>query len=82
MAAAFSVRDFVEQVAATLPPGTPIPSVSWVTYQFWPLNPFHANASRYTGQLAVKHLVQARHLNSDHVDSHYTAAIFRPDRDV
>ena len=34
MAVVVSARDFVEQVAATLPPNTPIPSLSWVTYQF------------------------------------------------
>ena len=37
---------------------------------------------QYTGRLDIKHMVQARVLNHDHVDSHYAAAVFRNLREL
>eukprot|EP00117_Sycon_ciliatum_P005124 scpid36606/ scgid9200/ len=60
LAAAVSTRDFVEQVAKTVPEGTPIPSVEWVQFQFWPSNPFTQSARWYTGKLNIRHTLQSR----------------------
>ena len=77
MAAAISVRDFVEQVRKRLPGDTPIPSVEWVRLQFWPSNAYNKVAENYSGRLDVKHMVQSRHLHHSHPDAHYAAAAFR-----
>lgn len=36
LAQAISARDLLEQVRARCPEGTPVPSVSWLSLQFWP----------------------------------------------
>lgn len=46
MPVAISVPDLIQQVSKRLPPGTDIPSESWVRYQFWPRNCFSETAKR------------------------------------
>ena len=50
LAAALSVRDLYDQVSARCPPGTPIPSVQWLQYQFWLQKPMARTAGLYKGQ--------------------------------
>lgn len=72
LATALSVRDPHEQVSNKCAEGTAIPSI-----QFWPRRPSAKTASRYTGRLKVKFIIQARQLRSNHVDAHYASALFR-----
>ena len=39
LAHAISARDLLEQVKARCPEGIPVPSVSWLSLQFWPKKP-------------------------------------------
>ncbi len=86
MALAMSTEDFVRQVKAHLEERCdalpPIPSTSWVRYQFSPPNPFTEQATRYTGRLNLRFMIQARQLRHDHPDAHYAAAIFRYQREL
>lgn len=82
LALALSVRDFREQVSATLPPKTPVPSVETLRRQFLPPNPFSAVASQYTGRLNVRFMVQSTQVHHEHQDVHYAVAIFRYLRDL
>ena len=59
-ATALSVRDLHDQVSKQCQAGTPIPSVQWLRMQFWPRRPTAKTASRYTGRLKIKYMVQAR----------------------
>ncbi len=77
LAIALSVRDLHEQVSSQCPEGTTIPSVQWLRIQFWPRRPTAKTASRYTGRLKIKFMVQARQLRANHVDAHYASALFR-----
>ena len=81
MAKAVSVRDMIEQVTKLCPAGIPIPSESWVRFNFCPQNPQPKVASRYTCHLNAKHMVQKRQFRKSHSDSHYCASIFRYLRD-
>lgn len=49
MATAISVRDLIAQVTEKCPPGTPIPSESWVRLNFSPRNLHTKAAHHYTG---------------------------------
>lgn len=77
LACAISVRDLVEQVAATCPPDTLVPSEQWVRLQFWPKNPTTNASLQYTGRLKVKYMVQARQIRMWHEDAHYASAMYR-----
>ena len=81
MAKAVSVCDMIEQVTKLCPAGIPIPSESWVRFNFCPQNPQPKVASRYTCHLNAKHMVQKRQFRKSHSDSHYCASIFRYLRD-
>ena len=82
IASAVSVRDLQQQVAARCPPCTPVPSVPWLSLQFWPKTA-HAHAKiHYTGRFAVKYMVQARQFRKDHDDAHFAACIFRYQREM
>lgn len=81
IASALSVRDLREQVASRCPAGTPIPSRSWISLQFWPKSVHAKSHVHYTGRFAVKYMVQARQFRKEHEDSHYAAAIFRYQRE-
>ena len=70
-----------EQVATRCPPGTAVPSKEWLRLQFWPKNPRKKSSLQYTGRLNVKYMIQQRQFRNDHEDSHYTAALFRYQRE-
>ena len=79
MAKAISVRDLIIQVQQHCPDGTPIPSESWVYFNFFPQNPRETRF--YCGRLGAKRMVQKRLMRKDHPDSHYAAALFRYERE-
>ena len=81
LAQALSARDLHEQVTSLCPPGTPIPSIQWLRYQFWPRKQFAATSERYTGRLKIKFMVQSRQFRHNHVDSHYASALYRYGRE-
>ncbi|KAK6189772.1 hypothetical protein SNE40_001768 [Patella caerulea] len=66
---AISMEDLREQVANTLPPECPVPSVSWLRMNFWPTDPHTQSASHYTGRFKVKYAVQQRLIRATHPDS-------------
>ena len=70
-----------DQVTSLCPPGTPIPSIQWPRYQFWPRKQFAATSERYTGRLKIKFMVQSRQFRHNHVDSHYASALYRYGRE-
>ena len=77
LAQAISARDLLEQVKARCPEGTPVPSVSWLSLQFWPKSKHNKAQLHHTGKLDVKYMVQARQFRKTHEDSHYAAAVFQ-----
>lgn len=81
LAQALSVRDLHEQVTSRCPPDTPIPSIQWLRYQFWPRKQSAATSERYTGRLKVKFMVQSRQFRHHHIDSHYASALYRYGRE-
>ena len=68
---AMSVDDLRNQVEEKLPPGTPIPSTSWIRLNFQPKNPFDKSAKNYTGKFNLRYAVQQRILRVQHVDGEY-----------
>ena len=76
LASAISVRDLLQQVAATCAPETPIPSEQWLRLQFAPKVPSAYSSLQYTGNLKVKFQVQSRQLRKEHMDCHYASAVF------
>ena len=82
IASAISVRDLQQQVSAPCPPSTPIPSLSWLSLQFWPKSKHAHSKVHYTGCFSVKYLVQDRQFRKDHEDSHFAACIFRYQREM
>ena len=81
LAKALSVRDLHEEVTKKCLPGTPIPSVQWLRYQFWPQKPTASTAKKYTGKLKIQFMVQSRQFRHTHIDSHYASALFRYERE-
>ncbi len=65
------VRDLIQEVLERCPNGTVAPSEQWVSFQFFPTNPYIHSAAKYTGKYKVKRKVQQRLLRSHHVDSSY-----------
>lgn len=82
IASAISVRDLQQQVASRCPPSTAIPSVPWLSLQFWPKSAHAHSRIHYTGRFAVKYMVQARQFRKDHEDSHFASCIFRYEREM
>lgn len=82
IASAISVRDLQQQVAARCPPCTAIPSVSWLSLQFWPKTAHTHSKIHYTGRFTVKYMIQARQFRKDHEDAHFAACIFRYQREM
>ena len=82
IASALSVRDLQQQVAAQCPPSTPVPSISWLSLQFWPKSAHAHSKIHYTRRFRVKYMVQARQFRKNHEDSHYAACIFRYEREM
>jgi hypothetical protein len=73
-----SVRDFVSNVTERLRRDLnggdelpPIPTVDWVKFQFMPRHQTHGVATRYTGKLRLKRVVQSRTLRDLHIDDHF-----------
>ena len=82
LAKAISVRDISEQVQEKCPDGTPIPSESWISLQFWPKTRHAQSKIHYTGRLNVRFMVQARQFHKMHPDAHYATALFRYQREL
>jgi len=76
MAKAISVRDLIAQVKERCPEGTPIPSESWVRFNFSPQNPRERVSKLYHGRLGAKRVVQKRLMRKYQPDSHYASALF------
>ena len=76
-----SAVDLHEQVVKVCPEGTPIPSIQWLRFQFWPRRPCSKAAEMYSGKLKVKFMVQARQLRSNHPDAHYASALYRYEKE-
>ena len=77
MPIAISVPDLIQQVSKRLPPGTAIPSESWVRYQFWPRNRFSETAKKYTCRFDLTYKIQRRQLRKAHIDGRYCAVLFK-----
>ena len=76
MAKTISVRDLIAQVKECCPEGTPIPSESWVHFNFCPQNPRERVSKLYHGRLGAKRVVQKRLMRKYQPDSHYASALF------
>lgn len=72
-----SVPDMIQQVKATLPPDTPIPSETSVLLSFSPPNTCSLTARHYTGRINLTHKIQTRQLRNFHQDFHFCAAQFK-----
>lgn len=59
------------------PEGTLIPSQQWVRLQFCPKNSRKKAAAQFCSRLPIKMMVQKCQFRQHHIDSHYSAAIFR-----
>uniref|UniRef100_A0A1X7TME8 Uncharacterized protein n=1 Tax=Amphimedon queenslandica TaxID=400682 RepID=A0A1X7TME8_AMPQE len=81
LARAISIRDFIDQVKALCPEGTPIPCEEWVRLQFWPKTPSAKASLQHTGRFTMKFMIQQRQWRQNHPDSHYAAACFRYKRE-
>ena len=81
LATAMSANDLYRTVKEQCPENTPIPSLQWLRLQFWPRNASVRTAASHTGKLRVKFMIQARQFRVSHVDSHYTSALFRYQRE-
>ena len=75
MATSLNARTLFESVCEKLPPDTPIPSLQWLRYQFWPRNACQSHT--HTGKLKIKYMVQSRQLRLDHPDVHYASAVYK-----
>lgn len=80
MAVSISAPVLLHEVAKTCPPGTSVPSVTWLSLQFWPKDPTKKTAMQYTGRFNVKYMVQSRQFRATHPDCHYASALFRYQR--
>ena len=80
VAKAISIRDLREQVSARYPEGAAIPCDEWIRIQFAPVCTSSSTALRFTGRLKVKHRVQQRQWQKQHIDSHYAACIYGYER--
>jgi len=54
-----------------------LPSIEWLQLQFWPRNLYSPSALQHTGRIDLKFGVQVRHLNQDHVVSHYISVLLQ-----
>ena len=77
LASALSVGDMHAQVASRCAEGAKIPSMKWLSYQFWPRKPLASTAKLYKGYINMKFMVQPRQFRATHPDSHYASALFR-----
>ena len=77
IAKAISWPDLHKTVAAKVPEGTPVCSVSWLRYQGMPINSRINTAKHYRSRFKIKMMVQKRQLRQTHIDQHYCAASWR-----
>lgn len=77
MPVAISVPDLMKQVREKLHEEAPIPSETWVRYQFWPKDPSSRSATQYTGRFNVRFHVQTRQIRHIHPDVHYTVQLWQ-----
>jgi len=82
-----SVPDFVRQVVKRLQAKVdddedeslkempPIPTEKWVAFQFQPRHPSSHFATRHTGRLPMRRVVESRTLRDKHMDNHYALKI-------
>lgn len=69
MPIAISLEDLRDQVQKTLPPDTPVPSISWLRLNLWPSNPYGSSAENYTGRFKMKFAIQQRLVRASHPDN-------------
>jgi hypothetical protein len=77
MPLAMSVEDLIDIVSKRIPEGSKIASKSWVSFNFWPSNPYVKSAINYTGRFQVKYAVQQRLTRAKHPDSPFAFHQFR-----
>ena len=77
MAVSMSAPVLLREITKICPPDTPIPSVKWLSLQFWPKDPTKRSAMQYTGRFRVKYMIQSRQFRASHPDCHYASALFR-----
>jgi hypothetical protein len=65
LAKAISLKYLHQRVTERVPPGTIIPSVKWMCYQFQPLNPRANTAKYYKASMEIKMMVQKRQVRLD-----------------
>ena len=82
LATALNAHNLHNEVAKRCPDGTPIPSVQWLRWQFWPCYAGKSSAKRYSGRIKVKYMVMARQFRAEHIGSHYASAIWRYEKGV
>lgn len=76
MAVAHSFPHLMRKVSEANP-DLKVPSLTSFTLQFCPVNPTTKTASRHTGKINIKRMVQRRQYRKTHIDDHYCAALFR-----
>lgn len=76
MPIAISLEDLRDQVQKTLPPDTPVPSISWLGLNLWPSNPYGSSAENYTGRFKMKFAIQQRLVRASHPDNQYAFYLF------
>ena len=77
MATAMSAPVLLREVTKMCPPDTPIPSLTWLSLQFWPKDPTKRSSIQHTGRFRIKYMVQSRQFRATHPDSHYASALYR-----
>lgn len=63
LAKAVSLKDLHQRVRERVPPGSKIPSVKWMRYQFQPVNPRANTAKYYKESMEIKMMVQKRQVS-------------------
>lgn len=76
MPIAISLEDLRDQVQKTLPPDTPVQSISWLRLNLWPSNPYGSSAENYTGRFKMKFAIQQRLVRASHPDNQYAFYLF------
>ena len=74
-ASAISVRDLQQQVSARCPPSTAIPSLSWLSFQFWPKSA-HAHSKIHVAIRGTKHTSSERTTKTPILQLVYYFSIF------
>ena len=56
LATALSVRELYDRVRESAPEDCPIPSIQWMSLQFWPRNTSAATSKYFTGKLTADYV--------------------------